>query len=518
MRRCALFTLWMLTIAVPSYASPQLPPLLPVECDRLIELLLATTAPDDRRRVAEALVDMTSHTQCLADAMMQRAAFPAFIKLLETLRTDKQSGASSGTGGSTNLVSKGTTAKILSIAAEYGALTETVNKQIVTVQGSADSIPAVLIRHNLVRYCPTRGTPDCASSTLIQTLQRFSYAVSFDTGQTGQSVEATASTSQVGTAVPVTFSADSHSVTAVTVRTVLVNARDKVSKSYQEAWREKVLTSPGALNEAARRLLQSAGGFLTLVIDDPGYGPWQAETVRRLLAARRDQIQKVWDTRLQALVELLRPRHPDLQERAADAVAAFRAFRFEEDAVVATLQKPVATLQYDYKSPLNQPSTSTLRFVFDKGLADGWSFTANAAIEAYNDRPSSFVPGRGYVRDAQVGLQFQKSLGTVYLLGAAAMAGTYYFQYQNRPSILNLTPGTSFPGISFVGLPDTATQVFSTRGNIQVGQIRLVLGPENSSARFPVSITYSNRTEFIDRPGWRGQVGVSYDFDSLFGK
>jgi hypothetical protein len=24
--------------------------------------------------------------------------------------------------------------------------------------------------------------------------------------------------------------------------------------------------------------------------------------------------------------------------------------------------------------------------------------------------------------------------------------------------------------------------------------------------------------EFIDRPGWRVQVGVSYDFDSLFGK
>ena len=202
----------------------------------------------------------------------------------------------------------------------------------------------------------------------------------------------------------------------------------------------------------------------------------------------------------------------------ADAVAAFRAFRFEVDAVVATLQKPVATLQYDYKSPLNQPSTSTVRFVFDKGLADGWSFTANGAVEVYNDRPSSFVPGRGYVRDAQVGLQFQKNLGTVNLLGAAALAGTYYFQYQNRPSILNLTPGISFPGISFVGLPDTATQVFATRGNIQVGQIRLVLGPENSSARFPVSITYSNRTEFVDRPGWRGQVGVSYDFDSLFGK
>jgi len=517
MRRRALFFLWMLTIAVPSYAAPQLPALLPVECDRLIELLLATTAPDDRRRVADALVDMTSHTQCLADAMMQRAAFPSFLKLLETLRTDKQSGASAGTGGSTYLVSKGTTAKILSIAAEYGALTQTVNKQLVTVQGSADAIPAVLIRHNLVRYCPTRGTPDCASSTLIQTLQRFSYAVSFDTGGSAQVVSATGTTAG-GTALPAVFSADNHSVTAVAVRAVLVNARDKVSQSYQQAWKEHVLKSPGALNEAARRLLQSAGGFLTLVIDDPGYGPWQAETVRLLLAAPRDEIQKVWDARLQALVELLRPRHPDLLERAADAVAAFRAFRFEEDAVVATLQKPEATLQYVFNRPLNQPVTSTLRFVVDKGLADGWSFTANGAVEAYHDRPSSFVPGHGYIRDAQVGLQFQKDLGTVNLLGAAALAATYYFQYQHRPSILNLTPGTSFPGITFIGLPDDAAQVFATRGNIHVGQIRLVLGPENSSARFPVSITYSNRTELVDRPGWRGQVGVSYDFDSLFGK
>jgi hypothetical protein len=60
--------------------------------------------------------------------------------------------------------------------------------------------------------------------------------------------------------------------------------------------------------------------------------------------------------------------------------------------------------------------------------------------------------------------------------------------------------------------------VFATKGHIQVGQVRLVLGPEKSSARFPISISYSNRTELIDRPAWRGQVGVSYDFDSLFGK
>jgi hypothetical protein len=517
MRRLVLLTLWMLMLAARADAG-QLPALLPVECDKLIELLLATSAPDDRKKVAEALVDITSHTQCLADAMMQRASFPSFVKALESLRTDKQSGASAGTGASTNLVSKGSTAKILSIAAEYGGLTETVSKQLVTVQGSADAIPAALIRHNLVRYCPTRGTPDCGSSTLIQTLQRFSYAVSFDTGASAQNVSGSANAAAGETALPVLFSADSRAITAVTVRAVLVNARDRVSKSYQEAWKDKVLKSPGALNAAAQRLLQSAGGFLTIVTDDPAYAPWQSDTIRLLAAASRDQVQKTWDAQLQALIELLRPRHPDLLEKAAEAVTAFRAFRFEEDAVVATLQKPVATLQYDYKRPLNQPVTSTLRFVFDKGLADGWSFTANTAVEAYHDRPSSFVPGRGYVRDAQVAVQFQKDLGTVNLLGAAAIAGTYYFQYQYRPSILNVTPGTSIAGISLIGLPSTATQVFATKGHIQVGQVRLVLGPEKSSARFPISISYSNRTELIERPAWRGQIGVSYDFDSLFGK
>lgn len=518
MRRRVLFVLWMLTLPAPAYAAPQLPALLPDQCDRLLELLSAATAPDDRRRVAEALVDMSRHTQCLADAMMQRASFPSFLKALETLRTDKQSGASAGAGASTNLVSKGSTAKILSIAAEYGGLTETISKRLVTVQGSADAIPAALIRHSLVRYCPTRKTPGCASSTLIETLQRFSYAVTFDTGASAQTVSATTSDREGVRPLPAIFTADSRSITAVTVRAVLVNSRDKVSQSYQEAWKEKVLQSPAALNAAAQHLLQSAGQFLTIVMDDSAYAPWQTETIRLLVAASGNQLQRVWDARLQALVELLRPRHPDLLEKAAEAVTAFRAYRFEEDAVVATLQKPVATLQYDYKRPLNQPVTSTLRFVFDKGLADGWSFTANVAVEAYHDRPSDFIPGRGYVRDAQAGLQFQKDLGVVDLLGAAAVAVTYYFQYQNRPSILNATPGTSIDGISFVGLPSTATQVFATKGHIQVGQLRLVLGPEKSSARFPISISYSNRTELVERPAWRGQIGVSYDFDSLFGK
>jgi hypothetical protein len=41
--------------------------------------------------------------------------------------------------------------------------------------------------------------------------------------------------------------------------------------------------------------------------------------------------------------------------------------------------------------------------------------------------------------------------------------------------------------------------------------------PAESSIKIALSVTWSNRTELIDNPVWRGQIGISYDLDSLFG-
>lgn len=106
--------------------------------------------------------------------------------------------------------------------------------------------------------------------------------------------------------------------------------------------------------------------------------------------------------------------------------------------------------------------------------------------------------------------------GLFGLLGAAAVSATYYFQYQNSPSILNVTPGTPVDGITLTDLSSTATQVFAKKGNIHVGQLRLELGPSGSSIRFPLAVAYSNRTDLITKPSLGAQFGISYDFDSLF--
>ena len=98
------------------------------------------------------------------------------------------------------------------------------------------------------------------------------------------------------------------------------------------------------------------------------------------------------------------------------------------------------------------------------------------------------------------------------------MSATYYFQYQNGPSILNVKPGEPLPNITFINLPANADQIFAKTGSIHLGQLRLMLSPAKSSVRFPFAVSYSNRTELIAKPTWRAQVGISYDFDALFAK
>jgi len=517
MKRALLLAGFSLTL--PVVAAAQQP--VPKACQDSLKTFLDARTPKTREDAANTLVEFNDNFECLAQLLTQteqstapRDLFVPFLKALEAQRTDKQSGSSTGTGGSTNLVSKGTTAKILSIATEYGALTETVSKQVVTVSGSLDGIPAALFRQHIAPYCASSDPSNCGTA-LIETLQRFSYSVAFDTSQSAQGVSGTPAGVVQGTAQPVTFAADGHSITGVTVRAVLWNDRDTLSKTFQQAWKDKIKNNDTA-KIAATSLRQQAGDFLDAVSKVDGYETWKKETVRQLLASP-GKAKAVWEDRVRVLADMLQASSPDLGSKATDALEARGKFRFEEDAVVATLKKPIATLQYDYKQPTNQPTTSTLRLILDKGMDRGWSFALNGAVELYNNTPSPAILGAGPVRDTQVGAQLQKDLGKLDLVGAAALAGTYYYQYQNSPSILNVTPGTPLDGINLTGLPSTATQVFATPGNIHVFQLRLVIGPGQSGARIPFSVTYSNRTELIDKPTWRAQIGVSYDFDSLFG-
>jgi len=512
----------MLLLAIPVTAAGQ-PARASRGCGPLLDALRNAPPGPARSAAATALARTHNRPPCLAEILLQdaveRTQFGEFIKRLESRRTDKQAGSSAGTGGSTNLVSKGTTAKVLSFAAEYGALTESVNKQVVTVQGSLDGLPAALVRHQVLPYCPTSApAPECVHRRLFESLRRFSYGVSFDTSETAQGVTGTASDGSRD-AAPATFTARGRSITAVTARAVLVNSRDDASTVFHSAWVKAMKQQPPELGEAADKLLASMQSLLDLVENMPEYGPWQRDTVAALERAPNDAIDAVWLERAHVLAGIVRLEDPSATKLADAFVKAGVVYRFEQDQLVAAIaEKPVLTLQYDYKHAAAHPSTSTMRLVFDKGFRRVWSFAVNGAVELYDQKPSADIPDAGHVRDAQFAVQVQRDLGTLAFLGSAAVSGAYYFQYQQSPAILEVEPGAPLPGITFTTFPPAATEVFAAKGHLHVAQLRLVLGPSGSSARFPIAISYSNRTELVTRPVLRGEIGVSYDFDSLFAR
>jgi hypothetical protein len=324
-----------------------------------------------------------------------------------------------------------------------------------------------------------------------------------------------------GAAQPVTFVATGHSITAANLQWVLLNRRDATSQTFQGAWLKAVKSESSAplLGAAAASLGTALEQLLQPMLGNADYRRWQAETVALLSRANPADVEAIWIDRERALAAVAAHVSPAVIERAAEFSSALSVYRFEqEDLVRAIAEKPVLTLQYGYKRPADQLTTSTVRLIFDKGFGDRWSVAANGAVEIYDERPPAEISGAGRFRDAQVGVQLQRDLGKLAVIGAAAVSGTYYFQYQNSPPILKVTPASPLTGIIFTGLPGSAALVFTEPGHLHVAQVRLVLGPASSSARFPIAVSYSNRTELIAKSVVRAQFGVSYDFDSLFAR
>jgi len=523
---CFLF----LAFAWPAAAFAGQPPTPPAAvspaCVALVELVRQAKTPPERQERATELVTMNLHPRCFAEIVLrgatQRDAFVRFLRVLEARRTDKQAGSAPGTGGSTSIVGTGISAKILSLAAEYGAPMTTVNKQVATVQGSLDGVPAMLVRQRLLPYCPTRATsPDCVNHRVFDALRRVSYSFSFDMSAVSQQVAGTASGPPDGTAQPVTFREIGRSLTGGSVRVALVNSRDATSPAFQAAWLEAVKKESSAtlLGEAAGTLLMALEALIKPMLGDPDYRRWQEETIAALVRANAGELDAVWIDRERTLAAAVERVDPSLLERAAEFSRASDVYRFEQDELVrAVAEKPVLAVEEQYSRPNGQPSTWTTRMMFDKGFGDRWSITANGAVEVYGEEPPAEIPGVKRVRDAQVGVALQRDLGKVPLIGAAALSGAYYFQYQNGPAILTVTPGAPIPGLTFTGLPSSAEFVFAEKGNLHVAQLRLVLGLGSSSARVPIAVSYSNRTELVAKRVLRAQFAVSYDFDSLFAR
>jgi hypothetical protein len=470
---------------------------------------------------AVRLLDVGQGARCfaifMADATrIDRAAFVDFVRRFEGSRTDKQSGAGAKASGSTTVVTQGPAAKVLSVAAEYGAITQSVSGQVVTLRGNLAGIPSALVRHDVFPYCvgPDRNNAYCVDNSMLSLLRRVSFAVSFDANR-GRQVTGTPLAAASAAGQPVTFTAGKNELSSASAHVELWNRRDTTSPAFRKAWAAKV---GAAMDQTGSDLMARAGTFAETVLNASGHEAWRVKHLALVRAAGRNRAQIVaaLDDALRELAPIVQTAVPTLHDQAQAALASYSTFFLDQDQFIDTLavQKVVA-IEYVNNRPAGQAATSNVRLVVDWPMNAETKLVANAAATFYGSSASE-VAGVSRYRDAQLGVQLDRALGRYSILGPATVSIAGYYQYQHAPSLLTVDPLNPVPGITFIGLPANAKTVFADTGDIWLAQARLALTPPRSGVKVPVSVTYSNRTELIDKPTWRAQIGITYDFDSLF--
>jgi hypothetical protein len=534
--------------------SQEAPPLLttvPLGCGALIREL-QQTPPGLRAQEVARETDMVNHPECLvqllipASAAETHATISALAKISKQSST-KQAGSTSGTPGTTSAVSQ--PVGLLSLASEYGGLTTSTNNGTFTLQAALDQVPSALAKDHLIEFCtPATKRPECLKGSTLEFLHRFSIATTFNTSTSSKTVNAMATSTSQSTTQAVSLTPhgnESPSFSSLVAKFVIL--KDKADTS--DPW-VKAVSNATDVTKLARALGAAIAALPQGLDTNFYYLKWQACTRSALAQAQNGQFEAVFlqyyvklngilmggepftcpqndqqieeniETKLNIPKPTGRQPVPGLQDALLKFKGAFEDYSLAVNTLRLSTENPVVALEYDWNRPQSQPTNSVFKVIFSKNLLDStkknnlWTFTGNFAASIYNSEPASTIPGASHLRDIQAGAEADRMLPSIPLLGQTTLSVAYYFQEQTSPSILNVTPGTPITGITFTGLPSNASQVFTQKGNIHLAQLKWALGT-GKNVRFPFALSYSNRTELIQKPDWRGQFGVSYDFSSL---
>jgi hypothetical protein len=462
-----------------------------------------------------------------------------------------QMGSPAGSGGTTSAISKPATPT--SLATEYGGITSSTSGQTVTLQTTLDKIPITLAGKGDIVYCTAIMRIDpCLSQKTLDLLGRFGVGVTLNTAaSSSNNVSGSATGTPQGNAQKVSLNSIGSKVpslaTAFMKYTIIKPKVQQLPKKpginvLPQSQTMRVL----AVNLATR----------------PQYKEWQYCVVKKMAAASQSERVDVFNKYYAQVVPVLfdgatvdcvdnpsptnlsssQALTADQKELVSEVVASVAAADLIKEqfatAVHDAAAAPLLSVEYDYNTPQNQPTNSTVKLAGSKGWgkftsassssnvpdapAPLWMLTYNGGVSLYDSSPASTISGASTLRDVQAGAQIDYNVPTSKLagiwgkIGDSTASATYYFQYQSSPSILNVTPGSPLNGITIVGLPSNATQIFTQKGSIHVFQLKYGFGT-GTNVRFPIAVTYSNRTELIAHPAWGLQFGVTYDFSSLLG-
>jgi hypothetical protein len=535
----------------------------------------AKAAEEKRNHTLESFFEVPKHVTCLASVMPSISRTSLLKALAESFGNSMQQSSPPGSSGSSSPVSK--PAGSTSLIQDAGGFSATSNGSALTLQFAPGDLVKQMAGAGVFDFCTsTIQTKGCKSTGWLKVFAPATFSVTGNTTTPGSSVSGTAA--NTGPAVPVTLKSLSNTLTFGGV-TAKYGFLYKKKASDGIAQTTSSLSDAAAKEAAALGKLTSqinaCKGYVewkTSIENDTINAIHQAQTQKDSNALLSFILKSYSDlsTRL-SKDETCKTLTAQIFS-VLNTVSAYQA-AITAQQVLASSSSPIMSLEYDFTTPANKPSYHSTKLnlswqstvscaiqvqaAANKALktvssiarlqndtpatcntAKGkqttssststsavptWTMSASGGADIYSDEPSSTIPSASRLRDVEVGAEITRvwhistykpqNAALVELLskmGDLSLVGAYYYQDQTSPSILNGPPSS----ITFNGLPTTASQVFAARGPINVGQVRLGFGT-GTNVRFPVAVSYSNRSDLIVHPFVGVQFGVSYD---LFGK
>jgi hypothetical protein len=355
----------------------------------------------------EDLRKLSTSVTCFYELALQEQALRNTLRALAAVQKNAstiQTGAPAGSNGTTSAVSKPITP--LSLATEYGGITSSTSNQTMTLQTTLDGIPSALATHGISPYCisPLVTIPGCVSRKNLQLLNRFGVGVTANTSSSSQNVKGTAAPAQ-GTAQPASLT--SAGTTAASLSSVFAK-----TTIWRGAYKLPAQGPPGKNLEAAKFVLAYGLSDLDLAPPDKenppklmtlltwkNYRDWQRTCVARIFtkeklkSASTSEINDLFFRYYARIVGILfrgqsgacsstsppdlvtgdaliakpdTPQGKELVSAFETYIAAASLFEAQLDQMVLAAAAPVLSFEYDYNTPVNQPTTSTVKLLLSK--------------------------------------------------------------------------------------------------------------------------------------------------------
>src|SRR5882672_3602232 len=419
--------------------------------------------------------------------LIAKRSTPTFLLEAEEARVDKQVGSTPASSGSTSLVVKGGAPAILGFATENGALTQSTSGTTVTFRGNPLGIFHALHNDGLVS-----SFIEDENDLMTRLLRKTSFAFSFDTDRGPQ---------------PGVFTASKQQLSSVSARFEFINKRrpSLYTKEWNDFLQKQAQQFTDTINNSVSVLIANTESTVNpLEWRDPVLQTWYAETQTLLAAATTDQVESVLRSQIDKLpVTELSPQTVTQLNGIENSIGVYLQGR---DSVLDKIAKgTLVTLDFTNKREANAPDTSNFTFIAEKGPGGRTDFTFNGSLTFFNKKPT-LLPGStakpvGRIREFSFSGQFDIPFGSVREAGQFVLWGSGKYQR-----------------LMEVFFTQACTMVPNTKGDIAVGQFGLRIPIKGLGIKFPISVSFANRTELIKEKTVRANFGFTFDLDTIFAK